>query len=424
MPLRRFSLRRHSLRENRLLYTGRVCSGIFLFLFMVSPACWAKDSFVTDGLFGPVSRQPLSSPAFLSGSPSLLRRFQGALSIQTVLIREPMGTTHLKDFLSEKEDNRTVSIRMSTSFWSGRISGEGEIAERSASDLSALQDASALRRRLLRFGLTGLFDRFRYGATYRVAGEAFTALQDQAVREVWGEWSLGVARFKTAMTERWNNITKDPRRPRITGMQESASLVIAPISWPEVSLSYARDSSSSALEPTGVLPQRSLSDTLEAALLYKRPRWEARFLSSYSLNSDRLRPNEKTIGLTYAISGLYRPTDTLTIVPSLSLHEDQRRLSGVQIETPSASVTFTYSPSAAFRLTVFGSYSKTQSSDGLVDYNLYRMASALTWTCHETTKLRTILSFNASYTSSLDVVQVSRSTEDISGLLRVQVAGL
>jgi len=114
----------------------------------------------------------------------------------------------------------------------------------------------------------------------------------------------------------------------------------------------------------------------------------------------------------------------LTIVPSLSLHKDQQRLSGVQIETPSASVTFTYSPSTAFRLTAFGSYSKTQSSDGLVDYNLYRMASALTWTCHETTKLRTILSFNASYTSSLDVVQVSRSTEDISGLLRVQVAGL
>lgn len=399
--------------------------GIVFALSVAAPVCWAKDAFVADGRFRAVSLQLRSGPSLVSDSPPFfLRRFHEVLSIQTVLIREPSGAGALKDFLVEAQDNRTVGVRMKTSFWSGRISGEGEVAERSTSDVSALQDANALRRRLLRFGLTGALDRFRYGATYRVAGEGFTVLQDQAMREVWGEWTLSVVRLKTAVSERWNNLAKDPRRPRITGVQERASLVLAPRSWPEISLSYGHSSSISSLEPVGILPQRNFVDTLEAALFYRRPRWEARFFSSYWFSSDQLHANQRTTGLAHAVSGLYRLTDALTVTPSLGLREDQQQWSGVRIETPSASLAVAYSPSAMLHLAASGSYSRTHSSDGAIDSSVYRMTSALTWTCCETAKVRTILSFDASYTNALDAGQSFHSTEDISGLLRVQVAGI
>jgi hypothetical protein len=371
---------------------------------------------------GSVAHVPLAN---FSDAQPLLQRFQDALSLSTTVVPQQKNSQSLKDVLSETEEKKPIiSVRMNTSLLSGRLKGEGEIVDSSPSGPATQNTGSDSRYRLMRFGLAGTQEWFQYGANYRVAGEGFAANQDQASREVWGEWRVGVVRFKTALTERWNNIDKDPRRARLVGTQEKAILAIAPPAWPELTFSYARDFSSSSFEPAGVALQRTLIDTVEAALSYARARWNARLLSVYSLNTDLLRTDGRTVGLSHSLSGSYRPTQYVTIAPSVSVREDQQRWSGARLETPSVSLRLTYALNTAFNMTAFGSFSKTYSSDGLVDSRTSTMSSAFSWTYWETAKLRTTLSLDASYTTSIDNVQPALSVEDLSGLFRVQLAGL
>jgi hypothetical protein len=344
--------------------------------------------------------------------------------VKTVYLPQPNQSDPLKRILSGVEEKPTLSVLMKTPLLSGLLQGEGEISDSRSSGPGTQSSGTDMQYRLLRFGLSGGLTAFKYGASYRVAGGGYVMSQDQAIREVWGEWNIGMIHVKTALTERWDNIDKDPHRIRLTGAQGKTTMAIAPPRWPELMISYARDASWSSLEPSGVAPQRHLIDTVEAALSYVKPTWTARLLSAYAFDSDQLRVTGETVGLTHAISGFYRTTNRLTIAPTMSLRTDQQRWSGVRLETPSASLAVTYAHSPAFNLTAIGSFSQTRSSDGLVDNSTSKMSSVASWTYFKTPRLRTILSVDASYTTLLDAIQSARSTEDLSGLLRVQLAGL
>jgi hypothetical protein len=357
-----------------------------------------------------------------SDSISLLNRFQD-VSFKTVFQPQPTKSDPLNNILHGFVEKPTLSVLMHTSLWSGRVKGEGEIADSRPSGPGTPDSGTSLQYRLIRFGLTGVQARFTYGVSYRVAGEGFAVLQDQAFKEIWSEWNMGVVRVRTALTEHWDNVDKDPRRPRISGTQEKATLAIASQAWPEMTITYARNSAWSSFEPIGVEPQRNLTDSVEAALSYARPKWQARLFSIYSVSSDRLRVEGETIGITHAVSGSYR-ANHVTIAPTLSMRADQQRWSGARLETPSASLSLTYVPSTAFKMAAFGSYSRTRSSAGLVDSSMSTLTSVFTWVYCHTPKLRTTVSIDATYTALLDGVQPFRSTEDLSGLVRLQLAGL
>ena len=360
----------------------------------------------------------------MTGSLLRTERFQHAFSLKTVYLSQPATSDPLMNILTGIEDRPTVRLLLDTSWLSGRMKGEGEVMESRPPGPANQDGGTGLQYRLIRFGLTGMEQKFRYGASYRVAGEGFGPLQDQASRELWGEWKMGMLRFRTAVSEQWNNIERDPRRARISGTQEKTIVAIGGPAWPELTISYGRDWTRSSLEPIGVSPQRNDTDTLEAAVFYSRPRWNAKWLSSYSLNNDQLRIDGETVGLGHAVSASYRASERVTIVPTFSLRADRQRWSGVRLDTPSASMALTYTPSRLFNMMAFGSYSNIKSSDGLVDNMTSNMTSVFTWICRETPNLRTTLSLNTSYTAMLDGVQPDRSTEDVSGLLRLQLAGL
>jgi hypothetical protein len=347
------------------------------------------------------------------------------VSLKTVFQDQSHKSDPLKDILTGVPDKETLSVLMNSSWLSGRVQGEGEVTDSRPSRPGAQDNGNALQYRLIRFGLTGMQHGLKYGVSYRVAGEGFTPiLQDQGTREVWGEWNVGIVRLRTALTERWNNVDRDPRRPRVSGTQNKTTLAIAGPAWPELSISYARDSLWSSLEPIGVAAQRNLMDTVEAALAFAKAKWTARLLSAYSVNNDLLRGDGETVGLMHALTGSYRPSDRITIAPSLSMRADQQRWSGVRLDTPSASVSLSYAPSTVFKMTAFGLYSKTRSTDGLMDSSTSKMSSIFTWVCRDTPKLHTTVSLDASYSSSPDAIQPAHSIEDLSGLLRLHVAGL
>lgn len=396
---------------------------VLVLLFILGWLSWAEQARgQPDGSERRLSAEILTPSADLSRpvlSP-LVKQLQHVVSLKTSYLVTQQNTQRLADLL--RDDPRILSARGTSSFLDGKLVGEGEIAH-STPDPRGMRTDADPQHRMLRFGLTGAQGPLRYGITYRSAGNAFVSLPDQATREVWAEWPVSVARVRTSRTETWNNLDHDPSRPRLTQVQERVLLSVAPPAWPEVSLSYARGVSSSSLEPAGVTPQRTQVDTMEAALAYTRGTWAARLASTYSVNSDRMRPGIDTVGTVHGLSGSYRPIPALTVAPSVSLRQEREEWSDVRIETPVAALSATYAPDKVWSLTTVGSYSKTRSTDGLIETSTFDARSVVSWTLQRSAPFRATLSFEAAYRNSLDAIHPGNSTEDLSGLMRVQLAG-
>jgi hypothetical protein len=337
----------------------------------------------------------------------------------------PKQAQRIKDLPRELEEDRLLSVLPQASLLDGAMKAEAEVAfsvAASSASVTGRQGLGDARHRLLRFGLTGTEGPLRYGASFREAGSAFLNLQDQAQREVWAEWQWGIARLKGALSESWNNLDKDPRRSRLSQSHQRLTLMLAPPSWPELTLAYARGASASSSEPNGTAVQRGESETVEAGVSYAAGAWSTRLSSGYLVTGDLLRPGTETIGQSYSWTGSYRPTQTLSITSALGLREEHRQWSDVWLDTPTASVSLSYDPAQDMHLSALGSFNHTESTDHLVDNTAYAARSALSWTTLHSA-LRETLTFEAGYSHALDAVR-ARSTEELSGVIRLQLAGL
>jgi len=344
------------------------------------------------------------------------------VTLKAAYLAQPTQPLRLKDLLPESERPRTLSIVSSAPLLAGRLTGEGELAY-SAPDISSVEGKGAATHRMIRYVLNGKEGPLRYAVSYRSAGKAFTAAPDQAVREAWGEWQRGVARMKASLTESWNNVERDPRQARLTHLQERLALVVTPPAWGEASLAFSRSSAASSYVPPGSAAQRWRIDSVEGAYAYAGSNWFARWASSYSLTSGQLRPNGVTTALAHTLSGSYKFGSALTLAPTLSLREERQRWSGILTDTSAAALALTYAPSQHYHFSTAGSYSRTHSSDHLLNLSTFTIQSTLTRTFQESGSLRTNLLLEAGFKETDDAVNPARSTQEVSGLLRLQVEG-
>ena len=393
------------MRKQLLVVTG------LILLFGLGSGLWA------DGAGQPAG--PLvASPT----SPILLMGYENLLSLKAAYLAPPKQTTRLTDLLTEVEDRRTLSMTAASSLFQGRLTGEGELAF-SPPDSRTIEGRGDPQRRLMRLGLSGTRGSFRYGVTLREGGKAAAAAPDQAMREVWGEWRLGLAKLRTSLGETWNNVEKDPLRARVTQTYERLTLSFAPRSWPEFSLSYGQTEVATSLDPVGVAPQRLKTNALESALAYTGTGWNARASAAYAVSNDLLAPDFQTVGIAYALNGTYRLKQLLTITPSVSLRNDLQRWSGARIKNRSASLSLTYAAAPRFTMTVVTAYSAAHSSDRLVDLTTFNAKSAFTWSYEPIPRYQTSLSLEASHKLFHDAVNPTLSVEDTAGFIRLQFAG-
>jgi hypothetical protein len=338
-------------------------------------------------------------------------------------------SSRLRDLSPETDRPRTRALVATTTWLKGTFVTETEVAN-SLGGAGWLQnkipgdtrdDAS---RRMIRLGLTGTTGALRYGMTYRTAGQAFLNAPDQTGREVWGEWRTGATTFRSAVGQLWNNVAGDPTRSRLEQTYGRVGVAWTRQAWPEFSLTYARNSLASALDPLGVAPQRIRNDTLEGALAYNSLHWNARLASSYARASDVLRGGAESTVRMQVFTALFRPLNTLTIAPTLTYRNELQPYSGIQIDTPSAAVALQYKQSQRLMITALGNYSSTRSSDGLIDTENIGGRGVLTWDVHETEGWATLLAFEAGYNHLTNRATPSADTQDISGLVRIVLAAL
>lgn len=406
---------------------ARVPLPFLVFLILFPLPSWGGAESVSD-----YTAQRLSGLFSDQGSHAHLRHTPLALyqtSFTTTFYTPSVTSPRLRDLAPETDQTRAQGLLSSTTWMNGALVTETEVAQnqggsawfhnRHPGDLSS--DAS---QRMIRLGLTGTAGSLHYGILSRSAGPAFLIGPDQARREVWGEWTSGWTTLRSAIGQQWNNVVEDAGRPRLEQTYGRFGLAWKRPIWPEMTLTYAHNSLNSTLEPLGIAPQRSHSHSLESALAYTGIDWNLRLASSYILVSDLLRGRSEATVRMQMLTAAFCPWNTLTISPALGYREEVQDLSGVRINSPSASIALQYRQNQEIVISAMGNYAGTRSSDGLIDMVHMGGRGRLAWDIQRSQGWTTLISFEAGYNRMANRATPAAGTEDISGLVRVVLASL
>ena len=348
-------------------------------------------------------------------------------SFQTTSFAPPTASTRLKDLVPDSERPQTKGVVAASTFFKGQLTTEGEVANNATNDAgipSRIDQRDDGTKRMVRMALTGTNGQFRYGINYRSAGKAFFNSPDQTVREMWGEWGVGIAKLRSSSGQTWNNVDLDPARARIQHTFNRIGLAVAKTAWPELSLTYTRSALASSFDPSGSIPQRSQSNSMEAALSYTGLTWNARLSSSYILTNDETRGGSQSTAFAQTLVATYRPMNTLTLAPTLSYRTETQSWSGATIQTPMASLSLLYKQSQRLLVSAMGGYTSTSSSDGLIDTNSIVGKGMFALHLDPIYGHPTTISLEAAYTNTTNRTVAGLDTEDLSGLVRILVASL
>lgn len=400
---------------------------LVLLLVLLAPPAWGSDESLSDyaaqrwaGLFSDLAPQTDSKQA----TTPLYQT-----SLTPTFFALPVASPRLRDLAPETDQPRTQGFLSSTTWLNGTFVTEGEVA-RSLGGAGWLQSRipgdtrGDAAQRMVRLGLTGTSGSIRYGILSRSSGQAFLNGPDQALREVWGEWKTGWITLRSAIGEQWNNVAEDSTRSRLEQTYRRVGLAWTRPTWPDITLIYAHNSLSSALDPLGIAPQRSQNHTLESAFAFNGMDWNARLASSYILGSDLLRGGAESTARMQMLTAAFRPLNTLAISSTLGYREEAQNWSGVRINSPSASVALQYRQSQQLLISAMGNYASTRSSDRLIHTELVGGKGILAWDLQRSQTWTTLISFEAGYNRMINYVVPSANTEDISGLIRVVLAAL
>jgi hypothetical protein len=365
--------------------------------------------------------------------PTLIWAGEGPLlfepSVVSTFALPPPTAIRLRDLSPETDSPRVKGLLGRISWLNGRFVTETEIAN-SYGGMDWLgnrisgDNRTDPSKQMVRLGIKGTRGALNYGFTYRSAGQAFLNVPDQGLKEMWGEWKASWVAFRSAVGQLWNNVAEDATRPRLMQTYGRMSVAVAKPSWPELSLTYARNSFTSMLEPFGVAPQHTQSHTLEGAVAYQSLRWNVRLASTYALTSDLLRSGAHSNVRMQVLTASFRPMNTFTISPTFGYREETQEASGTRIDGPSASLALQYRQSRQLLISAMGNYASSRSNDRIIDNENVGGKGILTWDVQHSSTWSALIAIEAGYTRVSNRSTPATDSEDISGLVRLVLADL
>jgi hypothetical protein len=178
-------------------------------------------------------------------------------------------------------------------------------------------------------------------------------------------------------------------------------------------------------EPRRFRSIRNWQDNLGATLYYGRTNWDISASSTSTISSEGFLSGSNSVALFYELSGSYRPNQSFTVTPALSLRDERFQLpgGGARYITPTASLWFTYRPlSEDFNFTMYGSHSMNKGNDGYTDTNVLNGTISLVWTLAKSPFGRHSMSLDFSYYHYLNDKYDNTSYKDVSALLNLKLA--
>lgn len=407
--------------------TYRQVIGILLAILVAPLAAQAEDAQQSDLLLQRIQFTDQARESGTSAIPFSIATPVLHTSFQATSFAPPTTSIRLKDLVPDSDRPQTKGVGAASTWLKGRLTAEGEVANNATNDAgmsSRIDQRDDGSKRMVRMALVGNNGPFRYGITYRSAGKAFFNSPDQTVREMWGEWGFGMAKLRSSAGQTWNNVDLDPARSRVQQSFNRIGIALVKPAWPELSLTYSRSTMASTFDPTGTIPQRSHSNSMEAALAYAGLTWNARLSSSLILTNDAMRGGAEATALAQTLTGVFRPINTLTIAPTLSYRTETQSWSGAKVQTPMASLSLLYKQSQRLLLSAMGGYTSTTSSDGLIEMASIVGRGMFAFHLDPIYGHPTTLSLEAAYTNTTNRAVAGVESEDLSGLVRILIAAL
>jgi hypothetical protein len=339
------------------------------------------------------------------------------LALQTT-IKQPQGilTSFQPLFAGYIDTQPVVGMRLNSSFLDGNLKGEAELQD---NNQGTSRISNQWDHRNVRVNLTGQEGAWRYGANYRTTGAAFGPLPDQGLQEVWSEWSSTMVKVRSGLTQRWDNLLRDPTRPRNNTFEHRTGITLAKPHWPLLNLSYIHDDYGTSLVPGSTPRTRTGVDRYETSLQFTRHAWSGKITSSYFTATD-LQQAMRTSGQTYALQIDYRPSVRLAITPIVSLRQDYRPSSAALVNTQSASLNISYGFMPGVQWNTGGSFASMTSDNQTIKGESSRVKTSLTWLWKETATARTTLTLDAGFSEDVDRVTSIVTTKG-EALFRLQI---
>jgi hypothetical protein len=325
-------------------------------------------------------------------------------------------TPSVRNLALDRDRPRTQGILASTTFLKGAFSMETEMAANHT--VSPADDPSA---RMMRLGLIGSKGLVRYGMTYRTADSSFYQAPGQEQREAWGEWKSGVLAIRTAVGQR-TQLEADVAGNRMQQNYHRVDVSWSRPVWPRLTLAYAQNAGTTAINPLSLFPQKADHHKVEAAIGYSGAMWEGKVASAYGLETDLLQYASESRVQTETLTASFRPVNILTITPTVGYRVEQQPLSGTRVNSPSASLSMNYKQSQRLSMTAMGNYFSTRSSDQLVDLDMIGGKGVLTWELEPMRNWKPQVTVEGGYNLQVNRLMPSAQTENLSGLLRFVLA--
>ncbi|OQW33072.1 MAG: hypothetical protein A4E19_06930 [Nitrospira sp. SG-bin1] len=387
----------------------------------VSPA-WCSDGIFRNT---PTSHRSAGFSTLQTVDPTFVQAERVRTTFTSHVQYPSVVSPRFRDLTPEAVRPQIEHLQAMTTWFEGKLATEAEIAYSPTGMTWPMSPIVPTRTdgsaRMFRIGLIASEGSLRYGVTFRQAGRGFLLSPDRATREVWGEWKNGWVTFRNAVGQTWNNVEAEITRSRLEQTYGRVGLILNKPLWPEFSITYARNSLNSLLDPIGVTSQRSSNHTIEGAVVLQRPGWDIRFASSYILANDFLRGNADSSIRVQTLSAILRPISTLTISPVLAYRQEFQSWSGVRIDNPTASLAFSYQRNPQLHFSAMGNYSSFYSSDGLIHNENLRWRGVVDWTAYSSAEWATKVGVEAGYNRVTNRVAHSADIEDISGLVRLGI---
>jgi len=251
-------------------------------------------------------------------------------------------------------------------------------------------------RRLGEIKLTQELNSFSFGTAFRHVDDDFKdparyqrilkiknhLRSDQERVDFWAAKKVGLFKVRGFYSRSWDNVAEDPERFQ---MLDSSGGTRISFKTPEIplffSLSYAKNRSESILEPEGLKPRGRIEDSFSGSLYYfAGSAFDVTLSSTYSPGRNSMHPEEQDEIFWHEIRANIRPVWHITITPALSYGDFRYLLHGERTETPSASLSISYSELFdSVDLSFWGAYSETRGTDQYQDDMTVNTAFEINW---------------------------------------------
>jgi len=311
------------------------------------------------------------------------------------------------------------------------MSVEGEMAYSPVDEFDIEQGFREYQPQMFRLISKGSWAGFEYGAKYLQVEDGFDRVpgtelnSNQEGKEIWITRAVNVLKFKTFVSDYWDNVNFSPTRPKLRKTQAGTALDFVLPYWPVLSLSYSLGSSLTTKRPGGSVRTSESIQTLNSSLYYLISKWGLSINSNYSTGKGKNQGDTGSKILFSEIRGSYYPTKSVSISPSLGFTKEQYRWPGGGLDymTPASSVSVNYSPpNTPFKIKAYGHYSRYTSSDGLTDANTFNGLAELAWKIGKTPIGDQTVSLELSYYNYLDSVFSKSSNQEYSAFLAYKIA--